>query len=91
MAIFLWVAIRRTVRLYMLVRSPEAAFGIGAIGVSITLALFGTSLYRQHEYSIILIMMIGVSAGEELRNLRWTRQGARKRDTTGAGSAIGAT
>ncbi|KQT85079.1 hypothetical protein ASG48_07265 [Aurantimonas sp. Leaf443] len=74
------VALYRTGLLYLRTRDVSAAYGAIAIGVSIVLALLGTSLYRQHEFSMLLITMLAVSAGEELRRFRRARANARSSD-----------
>ena len=66
MAVLLGTTIWRSGRLFLLTRSPTAAYALTATGLAIPLSLVGTSLFRQHEFTIMMVVMLGVAAGREL-------------------------
>lgn len=60
-------SLSRAIQLWLLTRSTMSAYAIVSILTSIILSFVGTGLYRQHEYTIMLTVMLGVAAGRELR------------------------
>lgn len=59
-------ACRRLLKFYVLTRSPAAACGVILVIGSAIISLTGTTLYRQHEFMIIVLVMYAVSAQEDL-------------------------
>ena len=82
MALLLLTSITRAIRLLFATWSASAAYAVVGSLLVIPLSLIGTSLYRQHEFLIMFVVMIGVSAGRELNALGAARrpaQGSRQR------------
>lgn len=70
MLALLTVAVMRLWRLWVRAGSVAAAAGLVLVAAIVVTSLVGTSLYRQHEFMIVLLVLLTVSAGEELRRLR---------------------
>lgn len=59
--------LRRLVRLYVAQGSAAAAGGIAMLFAILVTSLLGPSLYRGHEFMIVLLVIFMVSAQEDLR------------------------
>ena len=70
MLALLAVAVARLWRLWRGAGTVAAAAGLVLVAAIVATSLVGASLYRQHEFMIVLLVMLCVSAGEELRRLR---------------------
>lgn len=67
MMLLLGTTIRRLLRLRARTGSVAAGGALVMTGCVITASLLGASLYRQHEFMLVLVVLFAVSAGEELR------------------------
>lgn len=67
MMLLLGTTIRRLLLLRTRTGSVAAGGALVMTGCVITASLLGASLYRQHEFMLVLVVLFAVSAGEELR------------------------
>ncbi len=75
MLLLIWAAAARLWRLFARTGAVAAAAGLVLVFGIVVTSLVGTSLYRGHELALMLLVMLAVSAREELRGA-----GARPRD-----------
>jgi len=66
MILLIGTTVWRSGRLFLITRTPFAAYALVGTLSAIVLALLTTGLYRQHEYLLMFVVTVGVSAGQEL-------------------------
>lgn len=79
--LFTCTCLYRSTSLYLQTRDVSAAFAMMAVSASIVLSLFEPSLYRQHDFVILICAMLATSSGEDRRRLSLSSRGATKQIT----------
>lgn len=70
MLVLIGTSVVRSARLWIAMRNMESAFALTMIALAVILGLVGASLYRQHEFSIMIVVIVGVAAERMLRQAR---------------------
>ncbi|MDX1780128.1 MAG: O-antigen ligase family protein [Thalassovita sp.] len=78
MIALLVTAARRLLRLFLLTGSPAAACGITLLTGSFIISLVAPTLFRAHEFLIMLLVILAVSAREDIAKALAERNRARK-------------